>query len=261
MNNETFNTINNWFISLVKEYEGVDGKLPFLLQLKFDHSYRVLDNCCHIANELKWDEDKITAAKAIALLHDIARFPQFKEFETFQDRKSFDHGERSYEMTRDSGMLDSCPEHERNAILDAIRYHNKKELPFTDSEHIDLFHIIRDADKIDIMQVVCDAIKNDQIKDHPELLLGIDPDGPSNPKLIEEVLSGKAGSYENVKSAADINLMRASWVYMLYFVPSLRIVVERGLLKDTFDSLPKTTEIKQIIENANSFAENKLRQL
>ena len=111
------------------------------------------------------------------------------------------------------------------------------------------------------MQLICDATRKNQIKDHPEILLGIDPDGSPNMELIEEILSEKAGSYENVKSAVDINLMRASWVYMMNFLPALRLIVERGLLKDTFDSLPKTPEIEQIIKDANNFVENKLRQL
>ena len=51
-----------------------------------------------IARSLNFSEEEIKLAKVIGVLHGIARFEQYKRFQTFSDLKSIDHGDYGVEM-------------------------------------------------------------------------------------------------------------------------------------------------------------------
>jgi hypothetical protein len=49
-----------------------------------------------------------------------------------------------------------------------------------------------------------------------------------------------------------------TWVYNLYYTPSLRYMKERGFLNGIGDSLPDTREIRHIIAQATRYVEGRL---
>ena len=62
------------------------------IRLKYEHSYAVMDLMGELAFRLNLDKEKIELAKIIGLLHDIGRFEQLKEYNSFSD-DNIDHGD------------------------------------------------------------------------------------------------------------------------------------------------------------------------
>ena len=68
------------------------------ISLKYQHSYRVMNICKEIAQDLNLNEEDTKLAMIIGLLHDYARFEQWKQFKTFDDALSIDHGDLAVKM-------------------------------------------------------------------------------------------------------------------------------------------------------------------
>ena len=60
------------------------------IALKYNHSYAVCDLMGELAFRLDLDKEKIELAKVIGLLHDIGRFRQLTEYNSFED-SNLDH--------------------------------------------------------------------------------------------------------------------------------------------------------------------------
>jgi HD superfamily phosphohydrolase YqeK len=222
-----------------------------MLQLKLDHSRRVAAECRTIASELGWQDDDRRMAEVIGILHDIGRFPQFAKYRTFFDPASLNHGECGYNTMRASVALRGCEPSEASHILDSIRYHNRRCIPDTvEPLNLPFLKLIRDADKLDILFVVNDTIRNKRYKDYPEIMLNITLDGPPTPELIREIYDTGSGRYENVRTLADMNLMRLSWVYDMNYKQTFHRLQDRHLLEDMYDTLPDMSEIQAIIAKA-----------
>ena len=84
-----FNNAIRAFKDYLKQYDLNNG----MIQLKVKHTYGVISLSEYIANDLNLSKEDIELAKLIALLHDIARFEQAKEFGDFRDYKNLDHAE------------------------------------------------------------------------------------------------------------------------------------------------------------------------
>ena len=259
MNTETSQGILAWFRTFTAGYAEDGGPLHPLLQLKLDHSRRVAGDSLAIAIELGWDEDAQRTAEIAGLLHDAGRFPQFARYRTFFDPSSLNHGECGYHTVTASGALGACAAADAAAILDSIRYHNRRQIPGAVAEaSLRFLRLVRDADKLDILFVVNDTILNNRHKEHPEILLNITLEGPPTPELVREIMETRSGSYENIKTLADMSLMRLSWIHDVNYVPTLRRIADRRLLDDACAALPKTPDIETIIANTKRHMEGKL---
>ncbi len=124
---------------------------------KHDHTLRVMDLCGDIAHSLKMSKEDIELAKLVGLFHDIGRFEQWREGESFNDRKTFDHGARGVEILKQFHIIDNHPQKE--LIFAAVNNHNKRVIdPKIEDKHVLRFcKIVRDADKLDIINSVIDG--------------------------------------------------------------------------------------------------------
>ena len=59
-----------------------------MIAYKYNHSYRVVHQAEEIARSLDLSDEDKELASFIALVHDIARFRQWTEFETYDDHKT-----------------------------------------------------------------------------------------------------------------------------------------------------------------------------
>lgn len=127
-----------------------------MINRKYYHTYRVVEYSEQISKAENLSENDINFAKVCALLHDIARFPQAMEYGTFNDYKSFDHGNRACEILLENDYISNYldDEEDKNICLKVVKNHNKfiveddlteRELYFT--------KLVRDSDKIDIINV------------------------------------------------------------------------------------------------------------
>lgn len=139
-------------------YDMDDG----MIRHKAEHTLRVAGNCERIAKSLGMNDDLVTFAWFLGLLHDIGRFEQVKRYGTFIDTVSVDHAEFGADLLFKEGLIDrfpaeDLPEAWLRLLETAIRLHNKLELPEGKDDMTRRFcEIIRDADKVDIFRVVAE---------------------------------------------------------------------------------------------------------
>ena len=115
------------------------------LKRKEEHTYRVVSIAKEIAKSLDLSNEDIRLACICALFHDLGRFPQFSEYNTYHDKLSFDHGDKGYDILKDL-------EYDNEIVLKAVKYHNKYSIPNDLNDREKLFcNITRDADKLDII--------------------------------------------------------------------------------------------------------------
>lgn len=113
--------------------------------IKYDHTLKVVDIAKEISDSLNLSEEDKDLAARCALWHDIARFNQWKEYKTFTDYYSFDHGKEGANILQTLGIKDEI-------ILKSTYYHNKYKIDDYLDDRTKLFcNITRDADKIAIM--------------------------------------------------------------------------------------------------------------
>ena len=143
-----FNIAKKAFKDYVASFDLNDSKI----RLKIEHTYKVVEACEYIAKDLKLNEEDINLAKLIGLLHDIGRFKQLKNFNSFDDNSTIDHAEYGADILFKDNLIRKFLAEETydNIIEKAIRNHNKYKIEDNLSERELLFSkIIRDGDKMD----------------------------------------------------------------------------------------------------------------
>ena len=68
------------------------------IERKIGHSLRVMEISAKISKTLNLNQEEEQIASLIGLLHDIGRFKQYSQYQTFQDSKSIDHGKLGVEI-------------------------------------------------------------------------------------------------------------------------------------------------------------------
>ena len=110
------------------------------------------EEVCHRRN---LDEETVSLAKIIALLHDIGRFEQLKQFDSFEPT-TMDHAAYGVQILFEEGMIRRFMPDDRwdEIIRTAIAKHSDFVLEGV-SAPCALFHarLIRDADKLDNFRV------------------------------------------------------------------------------------------------------------
>ena len=140
--------INNEFLKYVDQFDLTNERI----QGKKIHSIRVQKISKEIAEDLKLNKEYIDIATLIGLLHDIGRFEQEKQYHTFNDMHSFDHGDYGADLLKKSIRNYISVNKYDNIIIQAIKNHNKLEInPDLKDDELLFSKIIRDADKLDIM--------------------------------------------------------------------------------------------------------------
>ena len=245
--------IECWFERYVATFAD-GGALPFLLQLKYDHSRRVADHCRTLAVHSGWSDDEVETAYLIGLIHDTGRFSQFREFRTFFDRFSVDHAVRGIEILQAFNVLQGLRPVHRRRVRDAVTLHNRKVLPEAlDPETARYACLIRDADKIDIFKVVLDAIEDGSISRMPELTFQLDLKGPLSPDTLTYLRERKPISYEQIRSLNDMVVLLLSWIYELTFEAS-RDLIRSARVPDRIRAfLPTGAEIDAGCEAAGEW--------
>ncbi len=224
-------------------------------QLKLEHTVRVAADARAIAKGMAWTEGEVNLADAVGLCHDIARFPQFKKYNSFSDVDTVDHGDLGFQTLEAENLLDGLNDEPCALILHSVQYHNKKELPrilsAREEKHL---RLIRDADRIDIFFICWDSIRSGLIHENPELAIGVKFDGPPTEVVLDQFDRGEAIHYKNLKTMADRFVLQLSWMHDLSYDASKRLVRERSILEKFIDVLPvKTDRMMACFEATEAF--------
>jgi hypothetical protein len=242
MTPELLNRLTGRFRNYVDRYR-TDGALHPMHQLKLEHTIRVAADARAIAAGMNWPEEEVCLAEAVGLFHDIARFPQFKQYHSFSDADTVDHGDLGVQTLEKEKLLDGVAAEPRALILHSVQYHNKKDLPSSLTAHEEKqLRLIRDADRLDIFFVCWDSIKTGHIHDHPEIIMNIDFNGPPTLAVLEQFERGEKIDYRCMKSMADRFVLQLSWIHDLSYASTKRLVRERGILNKFIDVMPVKTD-------------------
>lgn len=137
------------FLKYVENYDSNNSNI----NRKIYHSFRVMECSKYIAESLNLTNEQIDLATLIGLLHDIARFEQYRIYNSFSDN-NIDHGDFSIEILEKENLLRKFIKDEKYdyIIKTAIKNHNKFKIQDNlDEECLMYSKIIRDADKLDIL--------------------------------------------------------------------------------------------------------------
>jgi hypothetical protein len=260
MRADELNEIAKWFEAYAQTFARNNGGLHPLLQLKVDHSRRVARDAEDLVQDLDWLSSDVNAAKALGLLHDVGRFPQFAEYQTFSDAVSVDHGQYGQAIAANASVLSSLAPAERNRILDGIRHHNAKSIPvdLTPSS-LPFLKLIRDADKLDIFLVVLDAVETDGFRDLPVMLPNVTLDRSCSSEIIQDIKNHRCCSLDNVKSLGDFLVMQLSWVFDLNYRPAFQRFSHRRIMSRIFRQLPEDAYTKHIGTMVEEFVADHLK--
>jgi hypothetical protein len=205
---------------------------------KHAHSFRVAKYAKEIAVSLDLSEEDIYLAELIGLLHDIGRFDQAIKYNTFNDLKSFDHGDYGAYLLFEKNMIKDFHENEKDysVIKEAIINHNKYEIKEGLSEkELLMSKIVRDADKIDILYIVLTLnlkfdLENEDI----------------SPKVFKTFNKHKTIDNKDVQTQADHLISMLALIFDLHFEYSMKIVEER-FIKPLIIRYEAEEEIEKII--------------
>ncbi|MDA8082666.1 MAG: HD domain-containing protein [Nitrospiraceae bacterium] len=236
-----------WFRRYTGTFIFEDPEEQKNIDLKIDHTFRVCEIIVRIAEGQSSDINRIALAEAAALFHDVGRFPQYRQYGTFRDSTSVNHGRLGVDVLTQERLLEGLPENERGAILNAVRLHNAFAVPdLPDQDHLLLLKMLRDADKLDIWRVFLGYYEGDPKDIASAVNLGL-PDLPAcSPAVIADILGHRIPSAVNLRTLNDFKLMLMSWVFDLNFGDSFVLLQERDYINRLAALLPVTEEIRKV---------------
>jgi len=241
-----------WFQAYVNGFGKGGSGLEPLLELKLEHSYRVCGEAGRIAIAMGYDTDHVTRARVLGLFHDVGRFQQYRDFGTFYDALSVDHGELGWKTVGESGILGSLDDVAREAILDGIRFHNRKGIPAdVRPSSLGMVRLVRDADKLDVFEIVQRYLEEGRIRD---LLPRIREADEISGGVLDSLSETGRASYSQVRSVADFLLVQLSWVFDLNYPPAFRSILDRAVIERIGKRLPPDYRVREMIEKARGFA-------
>jgi len=228
-------------------------------EIKYDHSLRVAELCMKIATSMQLDESEQDLAFLAGAFHDIGRFQQLVDYNTFNDSLSVDHAQLAVQIIDDKGFFEGLSENDKSKLLLAIQLHNKLELPKDiDQNKLWYARILRDADKLDILKVVTDYYTNPKAAPNHTLTWEMPKGGLVSASVAKQVLNGNMVSKADVANETDIKIMQLSWVYDINFKPSFKLLMEKRYLEKIYSTLPKNDTVIQIYRKVKVFVENKI---
>lgn len=256
---EWVNISITWFKSYTGSFKELNATQQQNFEYKINHSLRVAELCRSIAGKLEWEDERIQIAYLAGLFHDIGRFRQSAEYNTFNDDKSVDHGDLAAKILHEAPFFEKFDIVQKNLLLSAVQNHNKYKIQdgLTEDE-LQMARLVRDADKLDIFKVLAELYSNkkNQINN---LFTSELPKGTNvSPLVIKEVLSEKIVSKKNVASELDMKIMQLSWAYDLNFRPSIDILIRNRYLEIIYNTLPKNDMIIDIYRKIKVFTENRI---
>jgi hypothetical protein len=255
MNPENVAEIQKWFSEYCREFDTEDEDVRRNMALKEDHTYHVCSNILEIGRGESLDVEQMLIAEAVALLHDVGRFEQYRQYKTFRDGDSVNHAELGAQIVEDYEVLSPLFPHERDIIAHTVEFHNTFAIPNKLPEDTQFFlKLVRDADKLDIWRVFTEYFS--QPVSERASAAGLDlPDKPEcSADVLAQISNGKMVRLSSVKTLNDFKVMQLSWVYDINFPTSFNLLVERESIKELASTLPRNDQVEEVIEKVIDFA-------
>jgi len=242
----------NWFDGYVEPYLDTDQEGAGNIRLKIDHTRKVCEVMALLCEGENLSPGETRIALAVALLHDVGRFPQYRRWRTFRDSESDNHARLAIEVIRKENLLVGLDPTEQLLIEEAVRFHNLLELPGKFRSPDQLFiKLIRDADKLDIWRVFTELqnLPPDQRASAATLGFADLPEVVSA-ACLDSLAAGTIVRLDSVRTLNDLRLLQISWAYDLTCATARKILLERGYIPALAAPLPEREDIGTAVSAA-----------
>lgn len=243
--------IDKWFETYTHGFDAPEPGVQQGMDLKRAHTRRVCEAVRDIGRSLNLSPRDMCIAEAAALLHDIGRFEQYRQYRTFSDTLSEDHAALGVKVIQTQGILRPLDRDTAGMITRVVGYHNRAGLPEHEDERCLFFlKLIRDADKVDIWRVVTDYYRIAHTHRNPTIELNL-PDTPQISDPVYDTLKqGRLVQMADLKTLNDFKLLQMGWVFDLNFPRTFQLVREKGYLEMLRDALPSGSgRVSEIYEH------------
>ena len=218
------------------------------IERKYIHTINVMNLSETIAKSLNLNEEEIKLAKLIALLHDIARFEEYKGVKnetTFVNFETYDHASRGVEILKENNFIRKFIQENKydDIIYAAIRNHNKNKIEDNLTEEKILYcRILRDADKLDILRLSATTYwKNETEKVETAII---------NKKMLTEFCNHHTIDTTKITENTQLDkLVKViAFIYDLQYKKSFEILKEKDYFNKIIDRFDfKENQTKQSI--------------
>lgn len=219
------------------------------LQLKKEHTFRVVANTIKLLSACGLNEEDAYCAQLIALYHDIGRFIQYEKYKTFVDKKSENHAHLAVRILKRHEPFLAEPKHIRKKVLAAVILHNSLELPQKlPHEYTPLCQIIRDADKLDILYIMAQNFTQ-SLPEKDSVMLHVKNDPRAyTASILQQAINKQTIKYTDLVYENDFKILLCGWLYSLYFRKSREILKEQRYFLQILHSLPKDSQTQTFIK-------------
>lgn len=248
------------FKEYVNKYDIKNG----MIELKIIHTYEVVNLSEYIAKEINLRKEDIELAKLIALLHDIGRFEQAKQYNSFIDSKTTDHADLGVKILFEDNLIRNFIQEDSydSFVYKAVKNHNKYRIEDKLTEK-ELLHakIIRDADKIDIYRTAITSKLED--------FCGVKRDemeyASITPYIFSEFTNKHSILIKDTKTCIDKWIVYPAFIFDCNFIASLKYIKQKDYINKIIsmidyknkDTQKKMEEIKSL---SNKYLEEKCKE-
>ena len=235
------------FSKYVNEFDVKDPKID----LKIRHTFHVQNLSEYLAEKIGLNDEDFRLASLIGLLHDIGRFEQLKENDSYFDFIGWDHADYGIKLLFDDGMIRKFVEEDiyDEIIRKAIYHHNKISLVedgLTEREIL-FAKIIRDSDKLDNYRV--------KVNDTFEAIIGATQEEVENStyteKIFEDFKKEQLIVSKECKTIIDFWLSFLAFTFDLNFKESYIYLKENDYINREIDRINyKDEKTKEMMEEA-----------
>lgn len=249
-----------WFIDFCDSFYEQDEQHNENYRLKKEHTFKVCDNVTTIASSEEVQTSLRDTAWLCGLFHDLGRFPQYRQYRTFKDSVSVNHGLLSAEILQGSELRHDFDERQFFIITESVKYHNAYSIPSEIKDQDTLFCLkaLRDADKIDIWRVFVELYSSDTEGRPSAVGLGLSEDRDCSEELLRGIREGRILKLSEVKTVDEFKILQLSWLFDLNFKESYRLFHERDYLNCYAKLLPDREDIKGILDFLGDYIARKL---
>ena len=239
------------FKKYLENFDSQYGKID----LKIRHTYGVVKASEYIANKLNLSNEDIELAKLIALLHDIGRFEQIRQSDSFIENKNMDHAILGNDILFKNNLIRDFIEDTQydNIILKAILNHNRLYIEDGLTER-ELLHakIIRDADKTDNFRVKAEEDFENIIDNSSKDILENDI---ISENIFNDFMNSKIIVREDRKTYMDFWVSYIAFIFDYNYKFGLEYIKDMNYINIIVDRLDyKNIDTKQKMEKIRKHA-------
>ena len=218
-----------------------------------------MKNSEYLSNKLNLSKTDKELAKIIGLYHDIGRFEQDKRYNSFNDKKTFDHGDYGVEILFKQNLIKQIPIKEKyyHIIEKSIKNHNKYKIEDNlTKEELTHAKLIRDADKIDILYAASQKLLTtkalDLTKDKTTIRNEIKEEFYNNKQIKTSALLGKKTESEKIISYLAL-------IFDLNYNESIKYILKNKIIDNFYNNLINKEKYKEYFEYAKNYLKERIK--